>query len=83
MAEDPHGKTRAPAPTTAGAGQAVRIPIKGDKEIGGVELTHEATGVVEDEEETNVCICFTECHLIVRKSMLRSAMHGKSYGNFT
>ena len=50
VTKDAEGKTRAAAITTKGAGTTVNIPLKGNKEFAGVRVTHEATGIVEDEE---------------------------------
>ena len=46
LTKDAQGNTRMTAITNAGAGKSVKIPAK---EGGGVELTHEATVVTEDE----------------------------------
>ena len=50
VTKDAEGKTRATAITTEGAGTTVDIPLKGNKEFAGVQVTHEATDITEDEE---------------------------------
>ena len=49
VTKDAEGKTRAAAITTAGAGETFDVPIKGNKEISGVKVTHKATVLTEDE----------------------------------
>ena len=49
VTKDAEGKTRAIAMTTAGAGESFDVPIKRNKEIGGVKVTHKATVLTEDE----------------------------------
>ena len=49
MTSDAHGNTTITAITTAGAGQTVKIPIKRNKEIGGLQVTYDATAISEDE----------------------------------
>ena len=49
VTKDAEGKTRGAAITTEGAGTTFDIPLKGNKEFAGVRVTHEATGIIEDE----------------------------------
>ena len=59
ITKDAEGNTTAVAMTNAGAGQSFNIPIKGNKEIGGVIVKHEYTIVKEEQGEQKVYHAFS------------------------
>jgi len=43
----------------SGAGQSYNVPFKGNKEIGGVVVRHEATGLIEQQGEKKLFHVFS------------------------
>ena len=72
VTKDAEGKTRAMTITTEGAGTAFNIPFEGNKEFAGVQVTHEATGITEDEEGVQKLFMFIRFLLTTLKSELKN-----------
>ena len=59
ITKDAEGNTTKVAMTNAGAGQSFNIPIKGNKDIGGVTVKHEFTVIKEEQGEQKLFPIFS------------------------
>ena len=59
ITEDAQGNVTKFAMTNAGAGKSFNIPIKGDKEIGGVTVKHKSTVLIEEQGQQKLFHVFS------------------------